>query len=236
MTAGPSLPPKATMAAAKGGRYHHGDLRAALIDTAVGLIAERGVRNFSLAEASRRLGVSVSAPYAHFAGRDELLAAVTVHALTMESSALVGATEGLQAPADCLAAMARAYVRFAGCHRALFAVLSESGLDKRRHPEIEVAERPINDVFVAHVLALSDDPTQSEDLAIAVEATAHGHAMLLLEGDLGQGEDALEMTAERAARAILALIESRHLLSVPAIGAHRGSRHPACPEPRRAAP
>jgi hypothetical protein len=39
----------------KGGRYHHGDLRAALIDTAVEVIAERGVRGFSLSEASRRL-------------------------------------------------------------------------------------------------------------------------------------------------------------------------------------
>jgi hypothetical protein len=40
----------------KGGRYHHGDLRAALIDTAVQLIAERGVRGFSLAEGRGLLG------------------------------------------------------------------------------------------------------------------------------------------------------------------------------------
>jgi AcrR family transcriptional regulator len=60
----------------KGDRYHHGDLRAALTDTAIELIGERGVREFSLAEASRRLGVAVSAPYAHFADRDDLLAAV----------------------------------------------------------------------------------------------------------------------------------------------------------------
>jgi AcrR family transcriptional regulator len=46
----------------KGGPYHHGDLRAALIETAVALIGERGVRGFSLVEASRRLGVAVSAP------------------------------------------------------------------------------------------------------------------------------------------------------------------------------
>jgi hypothetical protein len=61
--------------AGQGGRYHHGDLRAALIDTAVDLIGERGVRHFSLAEASRRLGVAVSAPCAHFSDRDDLLAA-----------------------------------------------------------------------------------------------------------------------------------------------------------------
>jgi AcrR family transcriptional regulator len=43
------------------GRYHHGDLRAALVGAAVELIAERGVRDFSLAELSRRLDVSVAA-------------------------------------------------------------------------------------------------------------------------------------------------------------------------------
>ena len=73
----------------KSGRYHHGDLRAALIDTAVELIGERGVREFSLAEASRRLGVAVSAPYAHFADREDLLAAVAVRAFEIFTGALL---------------------------------------------------------------------------------------------------------------------------------------------------
>ena len=57
---------------AKEGRYHHGDLRSALVDAAIDVIAERGVRDFSMAEASRRLGVTTAAPYRHFADRDEL--------------------------------------------------------------------------------------------------------------------------------------------------------------------
>src|SRR5215472_16084898 len=60
---------------AKGGRYHHGDLRSALVDAAISVIAERGVRGFSLAEATRRLGVTTAAPYRHFTDRDDLLAA-----------------------------------------------------------------------------------------------------------------------------------------------------------------
>src|ERR1700685_75056 len=95
--------------AGKGGRYHHGDLRAALIDTAVELIGERGVRHFSLAEASRRLGVAVSAPYAHFTDRDDLLAAVAVRGYELCYAALMADTEQSQAPADRLAAMARGY-------------------------------------------------------------------------------------------------------------------------------
>jgi AcrR family transcriptional regulator len=58
---------------AKGGRYHHGDLRSALVDAAIAVIAERGVRGFSLAEATRRLGVTTAAPYRHFAARQRPL-------------------------------------------------------------------------------------------------------------------------------------------------------------------
>jgi AcrR family transcriptional regulator len=203
----------------KGGRYHHGDLRAALIDTAIELIGERGVRGFSLTEASRRLGVASSAPYAHFADRDELLAAVAVHAYELLIADLGPAADQFQAPADRLAAMARAYVRFAAASRPLFEVLYEAGLDKARHPEIEAACRPLTDTFLHCVRALSDGAeAPAEDLAIAVEATAHGHAALLLEGDSGQPSQAVELAAERAARATLALVESRHLLH-QAVGA-----------------
>ena len=88
--------------------YHHGDLHAALIDTAVQLIEEQGARSFSLAEASRRLGVAASAPYAHFADRDELLAAVAVRAYALFDAELVQELGGLRAPGARLAAIARA--------------------------------------------------------------------------------------------------------------------------------
>jgi AcrR family transcriptional regulator len=194
----------------KGDRYHHGDLRAALIETTVELIGERGVRDFSLAEASRRLGVAASAPYAHFADRAALLAAVAVHAYELFAAELEPELSDSNTPHDRLAAMARTYVRFAGTHRPLFQVLFEAGIDKARHPEVAAAERPIDDAFLDCVRALSDDP---EELASAVEAAAHGHAMLLLDGRFGRGRKAVELAAERAAQATLALIEGRRLLA-----------------------
>jgi AcrR family transcriptional regulator len=183
-----------------------------MIDTAVELIAARGVRNFSLAEASRRLGVAPSAPYAHFADRDALLAAVAVHAYQRFRTELEPEMSRFAAPAERLAAIARAYVRFAGAHRPLFEVLFEAGLDKRRHPEVAVAERPIDDAFLDCVRALSVGG-ESEDLASAVEATVHGHAMLLLDGRFGVGNEAVELASDRAARATLALV--RGLTSAP---------------------
>jgi AcrR family transcriptional regulator len=199
----------------KGGRYHHGNLRAALIDTAIELIAERGVRGFSLTEASRRLGVAVSAPYAHFTDRDDLLAAVAVRAFERVHAELVAGTERFTEPAARLAAMTRAYVLLAAANRPLFEMMYEAGLVKAHHPEIEAAERPVNDAFLACVTALTGDEAAPDDLATAIEATAHGHVTLLLDGQDSDGE-AAEVIAERAVRATLALIESRHLLSQPA--------------------
>ena len=194
-------------------RYHPGDLRAALIETAVELIDERGVRHFSLAEASRRLGVTVSAPYAHFADRDALLAAVTVHSYERFYVDVVREVDRFRKPADRLAAVARSYVRFAGTHRALFEALIDPGVDKTRHPEIDAAKRPLDDAFMNCVHALGGGETASKNLAVAVEAAAHGHAMLLVDGDFGDGNEAVVGAAERAARATLALIEGRDLLT-----------------------
>jgi AcrR family transcriptional regulator len=197
----------------KGGRYHHGDLRAALIDTAVELIGERGVREFSLAEASRRLGVAVSAPYAHFADREDLLAAVAVRAYEIFTGALLPEMTKFAHSADRMAAMARGYIRFAAYHRPLFEVLYEAGLDKVRHPEIEAAEQPLNDAFLDTVRTLTDgDETRAEDLATAMEATARGYAMLLLDDGPDPDPEAVELAADRTARAILALVEGRRLL------------------------
>jgi AcrR family transcriptional regulator len=197
----------------RAGRYHHGDLRGALIQTAIEVISERGVRGFSLAEASRRLGVAVSAPYAHFADREDLLAAVVVHAYQVFFAELAPALDERLDPAGRLAAMARGYVRFAAARPPLFRVLYEAVADKARHPEIEAAERPLADALDGLCRAIcGDDETAVDDLACALEATAHGHVMLLLEDGAEPGTGKVEVAAERAARAALALIESRRLL------------------------
>jgi AcrR family transcriptional regulator len=196
-------------------RYHHGDLRAALVDTAIEVISERGIRGFSLAEASRRLGVAVSAPYAHFADREELLVAVAVHAHELFYAEIAPEIGRFEAPADRLTAIARGYVRFAAANRALFEMLYEAGLDKASHPELEQAEQPLTDAFMTCVRALSapGEAALADDLASALEATALGHVMLFLDGGPGQDRAAVERAADRAARATTALIASRHLLS-----------------------
>src|ERR1700693_919979 len=58
--------------------YHHGDLRRALLDAALQLVAERGIPDFTLREVARQAGVSHNAPYHHFADKAELVVTLTV--------------------------------------------------------------------------------------------------------------------------------------------------------------
>jgi AcrR family transcriptional regulator len=197
---------------AKGERYHHGDLRSALVDAAIDVIAERGVRGFSLAEASRRLGVTTAAPYRHFADRDELLAAAAARALIVFAAMLAGAAHAADTPARQLAAMAGAYVRFAAQQRPLFDTIFSTGLDKSRYPELQRAWEPV-DTLLAVVLAVCDgDAAEAEALADAVEATAHGYAMLLTDGEYGTGPDAVNAAAAKAIASAQALIAGRQAL------------------------
>ena len=197
------------MRAPKRGRYHHGDLPAALIATAIEVIDERGVHGFSLAEASRRLGVAPSAPYAHFADRDDLLAAVAAHALELFQRKLQQALRQAATPQERLAVFVRTYVLFAATHKTLFQGLVQMDLDKNRYPDLEAAERAIDESFRSSVRAVSPGrpPTAEETLAAAIEAVAHGHATLLLDGRFGRGKRAVESAAESAARSALAVAE-----------------------------
>ena len=51
--------------------YHHGDLRRALIDAALDVIATSGPGNVSLRALARSAGVSHAAPAHHFGDRSE---------------------------------------------------------------------------------------------------------------------------------------------------------------------
>src|ERR1700719_1041429 len=101
------------------GGYHHGNLRAALIETGLKLIEEKGVKALTLREIGSRAGVSRMAAYRHFADKADLLGAISEAGFSQFADALEKARH--EAPADTasrLDAMGLAYVRFAAEHPA----------------------------------------------------------------------------------------------------------------------
>ncbi|MEY9854558.1 AcrR family transcriptional regulator [Catenulispora sp. GAS73] len=186
--------------------HHHGDLRNALEKAALELVAEKGPHGFSLNEASRRAGVSVAAPYKHFADREALLAALAVTGYRQQRELFSAAVSGLDDPADQLSAFAAAYVRFAAEQPAFFDVTFYAGLDKSRHPELAEAGDLLLAALLPLAVSVAPDEAAAFDLLLRISSAAHGLAVFLRQGLFGVEADALDETAERAARTARAII------------------------------
>ncbi|MFD3523933.1 TetR/AcrR family transcriptional regulator [Streptomyces sp. NPDC058653] len=180
--------------------HHHGDLRNALIRAALDLVGERGPHGFTLAEASRRAGVSVAAPYKHFADRETLLAELATRGYREQRARFAVAVGGGEDPVEQLAAFASAYVRFAAEEPALFDITFNAGLDKSRFAELAAAGEEVAGVLLPVVRRLTPDPDDAFDLLLRVAGAAHGLAVFLRQGLFGVGNGALTETERRAAR------------------------------------
>src|SRR5437870_5443718 len=105
-----------------GGRrgYHHGNLREALIQAALDLIAKKGPAGFTFADAARSAGVSAAAPYRHFRDRDALVADVARRGFEGFADALARAWDGGKpAPRAAFERVGHAYLKFAEKEPAL---------------------------------------------------------------------------------------------------------------------
>lgn len=109
--------------------YHHGNLREALVEAALALIAEKGPSGFSFAEAARAAGVSPAAPYRHFRDRDALVAEIARRGFELFAERLQRAYEsGGPSPIRAFEAVGAAYLDFARAEHAWFVAMFDSGI------------------------------------------------------------------------------------------------------------
>jgi AcrR family transcriptional regulator len=177
---------------------HHGDLRRVLEEAALELVAEGGPKACTLAEVSRRAGVSVAAPYKHFADRDALLAALVQKGYAEQRERYAAAMKRTKEPAEQLAAFARAYVQFAAERRPMFELTFAAGLDKTKYPELLQAGDELFEVLQAPARKLRNTESESRDLVLTVAAAAHGFAVFVLEGVLVNVSQAKDLAASTA--------------------------------------
>ncbi|MBB2940721.1 AcrR family transcriptional regulator [Actinoplanes lutulentus] len=190
-----------------GRSYHHGDLRAALIEASFEVLAENGLRRFSVAAVARRLQVSSAAPYRHFPDRDHLLSAVSAAAARDLRDAIGSAADAAGPdPADRLAAAAGAYVRYvtrtgAGFHVIFATELYEVADDARREQTRALMSTLLD-------LAAATHTGSHEDVMLLVEATiavAHGYTSLFADGFFARNARTADDIANRAVEAAHAL-------------------------------
>jgi len=168
--------------------YHHGDLKRALTGAALSLVAEKGPKGFTLTEAARRAGVSVAAPYRHFADKAELLATVAEQGFRDLHADLAAAADATPEPKAWVIELGRAYVRWAVAHPDHYQVMFGAEDVKANNPALAVAaEQAFGDLLDAitrcqeAAIVGGQDP---REIAGPLWSLVHGVASLAIGGEL----------------------------------------------------
>ena len=184
-----------SLATTKRSSYHHGNLRPALLDAGLSLLAERGVDGFTLREVARRAGVSHAAPYHHFPDKGALVRAIVAESFELLGSALAEAASAAgDEPFDRIRAMGLAYVEFALDHPQRYRLMFRSELSRSGDSEVATeADAAGGTAFATLMSAVQDAAdrgqlragTDAGGAAVAAWSSVHGLASLILEGALG---------------------------------------------------
>ena len=168
--------------------YHHGNLRKALLEAAVRLIAEVGPTAFTLREVARRARVSHNAPYRHFRDRDDLMAAVAAQGFRELTRAMIEAAAGKSDALDRLKHAGLGYVTFALRRPEHFTVMFDAPVSKRKHPDSARAGEETFATLQGFVKSCQDagQLTSGDLLEISLLAwtMVHGIAKLAVTGRL----------------------------------------------------
>ena len=197
-------PPKKPKAAP----YHHGDLRAALLEAAEKVLEESGIEGFSLRAVAKRAGVSHAAPAHHFkdtAGLLTALAAIGYRKFLRTQDAHRAKTD--QSPRALLVASGTGYVEFARTHPALFRLMFSSNRTDYDNEELSaLSEQAFHNLLQAVTELRGSDPT--EDPAAMIDAMAawsivHGLADLMNAGRPGPIIDMPKKKQDEVIKAII---------------------------------
>jgi len=185
-------------------RYHHGDLRRALLDEALRTIQQDGVEALTLRTIGVRLGVSRTALYRHFTDKRALLSSVATEGFRLLTERLLNAWKagGIRG----FNAMGVAYIRFAmgnpSHYRVMFGGFVDDGpRDDDLMRESTAAFQALVDAIVAlqqEGAVRKDDALQ---LAQFIWAVVHGVSMLIIDGQLAHQrapiDDLIQFAVER---------------------------------------
>jgi AcrR family transcriptional regulator len=175
-------------------RYHHGNLRRALLDEALAVISEQGPAGVSLRELARRLGVSHAAPAHHFGDKRALLTAIAVEGYDLLAEELEKSAEA------GFAELGIAYVRFAVEHPAHIQVMFQPSLLREEDEALDASRRRTGSMLYSGAGTLSTDDRAA--VGAAGWCLMHGLALLWLGGNLRDfAPDAIE-AARRLTRVV----------------------------------
>jgi AcrR family transcriptional regulator len=190
--------------------YRHGNVPNAMRAAARAILDEGGPQAVGLREMARRIGVSPTAAYRHFASREDLLASVAAEGFRELSARL----EAVKGP-DLLIGLGLVYVEFALQKRGLFRLMFGPILaDRAKHPHLNKAA---TDAFRVLEVARSVDghSGEGERDALAAWGLIHGLSSLFIDGLVPE-----ERIPSMAERILTASVAPRSKLGPAAVTAH----------------
>lgn len=179
--------PDATPADGRTGKpYHHGNLREAMVASAIALLEAGGPGELSLRRAARDIGVSQTAPLYHFGNKLGLMVAVATQGFHMLTAQRKARLVGIVGAKKRLRAVMLAYVSFGVEHPALFRLMT--GPDVRNHSNDAELEQAAQETFgllrecvAAYLLDLGHPAEDVRRATLAAWATSHGIVTILLD-------------------------------------------------------
>ena len=195
--------------------YHHGNLREALIQATLVLIAERGLAGFAVAELARVVGVSSGAPYRHFRDRDAVVAEVARRGFEgLAAEMQKGVASAGDNPIGAIERCAQTQLAFAERERPVYAAMFETYLPPRIYPELTVAREAAFAVLrqaAQEACNRSQAPRRPPPLMVALHiwSMTHGIASLFIHSD-GLARPAIA-SAELLEAGLLVYLKALHL-------------------------
>ncbi|MCB0187291.1 MAG: TetR/AcrR family transcriptional regulator [Caldilineaceae bacterium] len=166
--------------------YHHGNLKEALIEAGVRLLAQEGSATLSLRGVAREAHVSHNAPYAHFADKEELLSAIAEEGFLELAAAMDQVLANTAAgTVEQVRDLGMVYVQFAVTHPQHYQLMF-ADLALTIHGTLsDTAYGTFARLQQAIAAAQQDQQMTSGDsklLAMSVWTTVHGLATLVIKG------------------------------------------------------
>jgi AcrR family transcriptional regulator len=185
-------------------RYHHGNLRPALVTEGLAELARTGNAEVSLRELARRVGVSPNAAYRHFTDKEALLAALATEGFKRLGTAGGRARASSSDPSAQLRSYGRAYVAFALHNPALFRLMFGGRVARDATEELARASEDAIAALrssIAEASRLPIDDPRVEARTVHAWAIVHGLAHLILDRQL----DTFAADADHLIDAVLAV-------------------------------
>ena len=161
--------------------YHHGDLRAALVEAGLALLATRAADDLSLREVARAVGVSANAVYRHFPDKRALMAALAAEGLRELAASQKAASEAAAGGLPGFRATGAAYVRFALSKPALFRLIFSNPAPRDLLSEPAPHASDAMAFLRANAVAVASARGDATIIALQAWSMAHGLAMLMLD-------------------------------------------------------